>query len=321
MNNKLDLSTIPFVPTTLNNKYGLAQSISQKNFPVLEEITSYHLEIYHDSMRTVHLHTNCNELGFLLSGKIQVLIYFDEKIPTVFTVLPGNLWFIPKGFPHSLNNIGTETSEMFVGFSNATPDNIDISVMIGSMPNILKNSYKPGSSIHSLLVDFIPPTSNYIYCPLPENAKRIKDIEDSPYYFDLNMFMGNSMYKIVNSKTWPILTNKGISLGKFSFKPLQQSETLFTPGSVCLYIILNGKLDIFTPEKTSLTKHNYYFVPNSMIHTAINPCDKELCEFIVFFSDGEKMLTLQNTLNFFGEELSSYNLVNKYFIPEIMIQK
>lgn len=320
-NYKLDLNTIPFDKTTLNNKYGLAKAISKQNFPILEGITSFYLEIYDNSMRTIHYHNNCNELGYLTKGKIQVLIYFDENVPTVFTVESGNLWFIPKGFPHCLLNIDDTIAEMFVGFSNDSPKNIDISVMIGSMPSFIKNNYKPGTNIHDLLKNLEPPTSNYIYCPLPKSAKFIKNTENSPYFYDLNKYQ--SPIKIINSKNWEILKNSDISFGKFTFQPLQTSSTLWTTGSNCLYIILNGNLEIYNPEKNMLTKNNYFFVPDSMLTTVLNPDKTESCEFIVFFScsDNCKMLTLENTLNFFGDELSSYNLVNKYFIPEIFIQK
>ena len=314
---KLELNTIPYVKTTLNNKYGLAKTINSQNFPILQNITSYHLEIYDNSMRTIHMHNNCNELGFLVKGKIQVIIYFDDLYPTVFTVEKGNIWFIPKGFPHCLNNIDDGISEMFVGFSSDSPDSIDISVMIGSMPTLLKNTYDIGSNIHTLLKNLEPPTENYIYCPLPKKYLNIKNTINSQYVYDLNAI--KSPVKIVNSKNWEILKNSGISIGRFIFNPLEISSTLWNVGANCLYIILSGNLDIFIPEKNTLLKHNYFFVPTSMLHTVSNPNISEICEFIVFFScsDNCKMLTLQNTLSFFGEELSSYNLVNKYFIPQM----
>ena len=54
-------------------EYGYAKKITIANFPILTSFSTAYLELYDNSMRAFH-HHNAAELGYLISGHIQVFI-------------------------------------------------------------------------------------------------------------------------------------------------------------------------------------------------------------------------------------------------------
>lgn len=110
-------------------KNGVVWEVYPKNFPLIKGVTCFIIEIYDASMRLPHRHPNANELGYLISGKLEIYMRKYTGNASIFTVSPGMCWFIPIGTLHSLNNIGDTTAVMAIGFNNINAQNIDLPTM------------------------------------------------------------------------------------------------------------------------------------------------------------------------------------------------
>jgi mannose-6-phosphate isomerase-like protein (cupin superfamily) len=146
------------VSTAGIEKYGKAQAVNRLNY--LASFSVFYVEIFDNSMRTIHSH-DCDELGFVQEGVIQVFIWKNAKEYTMTEVTQGNLWFIPSGALHSLNNVGDTNAILRIAFNSTLPSNNDISVLLNGLPQYIKNEYC--ESPHSLLKNFIGPNNNYFF--------------------------------------------------------------------------------------------------------------------------------------------------------------
>lgn len=129
VNYAFDPFSVRSLPHEPYNHFGYAKIITKQNYPSIKGMTVYYIEIFHESMRTIHVHGDCDEIGYVLKGKIQVFIYTPQKV--IFSVDQGGSWFIPRGALHSLNNIGSENAKLFVGFNSDMPSNYDLKKVLG----------------------------------------------------------------------------------------------------------------------------------------------------------------------------------------------
>ena len=76
-------------------------------------------DMVHNAMRVPHWHSNGDEIGLVLDGKIRITMWNGiecEKL--VFTVEKMGTWFIPKGALHCLENIGNNETKFLVCYNN-----------------------------------------------------------------------------------------------------------------------------------------------------------------------------------------------------------
>ena len=68
-------------------KNGNFWEVYPKDFPALTNITCFVLELFDESMRLPHWHPNANELGYLISGKLEIYMWKYTGASTIFTVM------------------------------------------------------------------------------------------------------------------------------------------------------------------------------------------------------------------------------------------
>ena len=306
---KMDIDVLPTIGL---KKYGTATIVDKNNFPVLKTFTSFFVEIYDDSMGTIHTH-DCDEFGYVSEGTVQVYIWESETKNTMIEVPAGNVWFAPSGSLHSVNNVGDTPAVLYVGFNSPTRSNIDISVMLNGLPHYLKNEY--AASPHSLLKNFVGPNDNYIFTTYPKSEVNAKINKNSPYTYNLRnskpYFNDSKIGKIfsVDKSKWPILNR--FSISHYLLEPNVSTSAFWYSSVDALYIICKGNANMYMTlpgynntnekNKVALTARNYFFVPKASQHVICNSSSTNTLDFIVFFSDDtHKMISLSESLLFFG---------------------
>ena len=85
-------------------------------------------------MREPHWHPNTEEMSFCVKGKAIVTIFSPKAEHDTFTVDPGEVFYIPKGYLHYISNISDEAAEFIIAFSHQLPEDLNLSESINSMP-------------------------------------------------------------------------------------------------------------------------------------------------------------------------------------------
>lgn len=285
------LQTVRDIPPFDTKKTGKAYIVSKDNFPILKGITCYTLEVWEESMRIPHWHPNASELGYVVSGEIEVIIWRSPGESAVFTLSTGMCWFIPQAALHSLNNIGKVPAQLLVGFSSESPQDIDLPVAFNGVPAPLRDAY---TSPHTDLRQWTGVIENPLigHCPRDLNLQKV--LTASPYGFDLAkvtpLFTDNNLGSVV----WGVKSNWGIlnaiSVLRAHLKPNVSRDAIWYPDVGTLYIVSQGKgqFNIITtgvkPELIMVTLFDYIFVPPGVLHTFMNTSNEDF-EVIAFFTN------------------------------------
>jgi oxalate decarboxylase len=74
-------------------------------------------DLVDNAMRVPHWHSDGDEIGFVLAGKIRVTIIWNGK-KQVFTAEKNGTWFIPRGTLHCLENVSNIETKFLVSYNN-----------------------------------------------------------------------------------------------------------------------------------------------------------------------------------------------------------
>jgi len=304
------------VVTPLSNSSGKAWEVGLSNFPVLSGVTVFTIEFYDDSMRLPHWHPNCSELGYLLSGKLEIFLWRYTGEASKYTVTPGQCWFIPQGALHALINVSDVTAKMVIGFNTTAVQNIDLPVAFNGIPVPLRNAF---TSPHSTLKDYKGTTVNPLFgvSPLKEV---VKEEINSPYLIDMSRIapLYNGQYGNV---TWAIKDNwnilNDISIIRVILKPNTARDPIWYPDAGTLYVVTKGKatFKLIFPLPTGeyefdASEYDYIYVPVGILHTFWNTTDKDF-EVVGYFTKDNPLpeVSLLLSTGFFPLSIGDYGLV------------
>lgn len=306
-------------------QYGSVQGADGSNY--LASFSLFSVEIYDNSMRTIHSH-QCDEFGFVQDGVIQVFIWKNEKDYTMTTVTKGNLWFIPKGALHSLNNIGEKNAVLRIAFNSKTVLDNEIAVLLNGLPQYIKNEYC--YSPHSLLKHFIGPNTSYLFAPYPKNEVTFKTDQKSPYLYKLEDikpdFYDKNLGKIVSvdKNKWNTLKDKNFSFSHIYLQPNVSTQAFWYMKNDTIYVVYEGNAEIYmtipgqnnNDNKVLLQRDNYYFVPSATQHVIRNSSSTSVLKIAAFYSnDTFEYYSLDQGLLFFGDPIIQSNLITNKMKP------
>lgn len=283
------LPTKKIIKPTEIKKSGTAYMIDKENFPALNGITAYALEVWEECMRLPHWHPNATELGYVVSGEIEIIIWRSPGETAMFTISAGMCWFIPQGSLHSLNNIGKEKAVLLVGFSSDMPQDMDLPVAMNGIPVAIRDVY---TSPHAELREWMGVISNPLLGAYPVNTNVKKVITGSPYGFDFakvsplfdDAKMGSVVWGVKSN--WSILEN--ISILRAKLKSNIARDPIWYPDAATLYVVAKGKAHFhiiisgLDPIPFEVNYLDYIFIPVGVLHTFVNTSDEDF-EVIAFF--------------------------------------
>jgi oxalate decarboxylase len=271
------LATSKDIPLLSTPNTGSVYLVDQDNFKALGDVTCYTLEVWEECMRIPHWHPNASELGYVVSGTIEVIIWRSPGESSMFTLSAGMCWFIPQAALHSLNNIGKEHAQLLVGFSSGKPQDIDLPVAFNGVPLPIRDAY---TAPHKALREWTGVIKNPLVgkCPV---VKAVHDvITGSPYGFDLKKVTPLFSDQKLGNVTWGVKSNwailDDISVLHAHLKPHVARDLIWYPDAGTLYVVSEGSgefhLIIADNEPTALnvTLFDYVYVPPGVLHTFMN---------------------------------------------------
>lgn len=317
MNNRLDnlsafhLQTTTAISPNVISDVGQAYVVDQTNFSALGNITCYTLEIWEDCMRVPHWHPNAAELGYVVSGEIEIIIWRSPGETAMFTLKKGMCWFIPQGALHSLNNIGKNRAQLLVGFSAGIPLDMDLAVAYNGIPVPIRNAY---TSPHKDLRHWQGTTKNLLVSPYA-SPKILHDvITGSPYGFDLEkvtpLFNDNKLGSVIwgVQSNWPILED--ISVLRAHLKPHVARDAIWYPDVGTLYVVSQGVgqfhivMANYQLMPLDVKLFDYIYVPAGVLHTFLNNSDSDFTVTAFFTkANPQPEVSLSVATAFFPNEL------------------
>ncbi|CAF3349857.1 unnamed protein product [Rotaria sp. Silwood2] len=119
---KFDFERLAF---TLTFPEGSIKIASHKHWPIIKNISMSSLCISRESIREPHWRPEAAEIGFVVNGyaRISILLPNDDHQLHTFS-LQNDVYFIPPGYPHYIENIGDKDVKILMFFDQSNADDI-----------------------------------------------------------------------------------------------------------------------------------------------------------------------------------------------------
>lgn len=108
--------------------------VTAKDFPISTTMTGVILELAPGALRELHWHPNADEWQYVIGGSVRVSLFGSRGRYREATIGAGDVGYIPQGYGHSLENVGTDTATILIVFNSGTYESIDISQWLAGQP-------------------------------------------------------------------------------------------------------------------------------------------------------------------------------------------
>lgn len=308
------------ISPTESNEGGSLTCVTSKDMPGLVDLSFANLTLKNRGILKPIWHPNAHKIGYCIQGKCLVTVRSPETTDR-FTVEKGEIFFIPQGFVHQIQNFGETECLINFALNNVHPEFMSFAKSIYSLadPVFTSTFNTPSGFVEGLkkskneeLIVTLPQIKN-----VPERiASRYKfNIEKS----DKIISTKGGYLQLGIKKNLSLLQGLGI-LG-FGLNPGGVVEPHWHTNAGELVYIVKGKtrITILAPdgsvEVLAVNGGQGAFAPASHFHNIENIGGDEV-EVIAFFSHAEPdYIGIGEVLSSFSnEELGAiFNVTPSYF--------
>lgn len=125
---------------TIMNKEGSAKVARQNVWPILQKQALYSLLLTGDAMREPHWHPETAELGYVKNGKGRMSILSPSGTVDTYEMNKGDIYFIPKAYPHHIENLENKDLHILIFFDQPMPQDIGFTASIKSFSDEVLSS-------------------------------------------------------------------------------------------------------------------------------------------------------------------------------------
>lgn len=267
------------------------------NFSILAGMGAALLRLQKGGVREPHWHGNAAELSYCITGNARMTIYSTNARQDTFTIDPGQLTFVPKGYWHDVENIGNEEAKFIVVYNSERPEDLGISASVGSMPaRVLDRIFGINPPGYFDQLNY-KSSQDVIIGPKPSafsSTSTIGTPTTNPHKFNLGgitpqIQTSGGTGKLGMATDFPIL--RGLALFLIELKPTGIIEPHTHPNAGELNYVINGKVrfTVFGPSgqvaTSEIGKGQVFFVPAGYFHYLENPDNMSAGAVASFFNN------------------------------------
>lgn len=119
----------------LANEGGSAKVARGDVWPILTKQALYSLALTGAGMREPHWHPETAEMGYVEKGKGRMSILSPSGQVDTYEMSEGDLYFIPKAYPHHIENLTDSSLHILIFFDQAMPGDVGFTGSVKSYPN------------------------------------------------------------------------------------------------------------------------------------------------------------------------------------------
>ncbi|WP_433622009.1 cupin domain-containing protein [Nocardia sp. CA-120079] len=112
------------MPAPVDSPVGSARTAREQFWPALHDISMYSLRIREDGMREPHWHPVTAEMGYVHRGSARMTIMDPDGTLDTYTVHEGEVYFIPRAYPHHIEVTDSPQIHLLIFFDQPTPADI-----------------------------------------------------------------------------------------------------------------------------------------------------------------------------------------------------
>jgi oxalate decarboxylase len=132
-------------------KGGREWRVDSTRFPISTTVTGVILDLEPGALRELHWHPNADEWQYVIEGDANVTMFGSHGRFRSELLHTGDAGYIPEGYGHSIENVGSQQSRILIGFNTGIYQSIDLSSWIAGNPvDVLATNFsKPESLIRA----------------------------------------------------------------------------------------------------------------------------------------------------------------------------
>ncbi len=310
------------------NDAGKLIEVTSKEVPGFVNISFANLQLKKKGFLKPIWHPNTDKIGYCTQGNCVVTLRSPEK-NEVFSVEEGEIFFIPSGFVHSIQNVGDNDCIINFALNNTLPETMSYTKAIYSLSDsVFTATFKTPSNF----VDGLKKNKNEELITTLSQVKNDSGIGLSPYKFDIEksskVVSTPGGYLQLGTKT--ILQSlQGLGILGFGLNAGGVVEPHWHTNAGELVYIVKGKtrITILSPsgnvETLEVSAGEGAFAPASYFHNIEN-IGKEEVQVIAFFNNAapDYIGIGEVTGEYSNEELSSiFNVKPDYLSPLVKIEE
>ncbi len=287
MSHKFPLrATPPQVSTPLGTKI----QANRANFPILRGLSLYRLTITAGCFREPHWHANADELGYCLAGRLRVTIFASGNLHARFTVTAGEMYFVPSGALHALENVGPDEAEVVITFSDEQVEDFGLSGFVGCLSTaVMGNTW----NLDAAALAGLRRSPESVEFGRAEGAPEIteEDGYPSPFKFAIEaraplVANADGSAIVARRDTWPAL--RAQAMYSVRIHGVGMREPHWHPETAELGFVRQGhaRMTVQSPggsaDTYELHAGDIYFIPRAYPHHIENLDGTEV-HFLIFF--------------------------------------
>ena len=119
------------------HKFGREWRVGADRFPISQTMTGVVLDLEPGGLRELHWHPNADEWQYVIDGQFSVSLFGSHGRYRTETLDKGDVAYIPQGYGHSVENIGSKTGRMLLGFNTGHYQAVDLTQWLAGVPAYL----------------------------------------------------------------------------------------------------------------------------------------------------------------------------------------
>jgi oxalate decarboxylase len=275
-------------------------------FPIFNGngMAAYLLRLKQGGVYEPHWHPNAAELSYCINGRAIMTIFSPNAGYDSFTIDPGELVFVPRGYIHNIENTSDREAKFITAFNYEHPQEIGISGSVGSMPDRVLNAtfgIKPptatffngfnNKSPKDIVIGSKPANTLGATAAIPAADNSMTRITN-PHKFNLEgippqVQTAGGTVALGNANTFPILS--GLACYSLRLNPNGIREPHWHPNAAELDYVIEGRarMTILSPggsvDTFEVNPGQIVFIPPAYFHYIENPDSINNMHFAVFF--------------------------------------
>ncbi len=108
--------------------------VDSTNFPISRTMTGLVIDLDPGALRELHWHPTADEWHYIVEGTVRVTLFGSHGRYRVEQLEQGDVGYIPQGYGHSIENIGSTKARILVGFNSGIYASVDLSQWLAGNP-------------------------------------------------------------------------------------------------------------------------------------------------------------------------------------------
>lgn len=276
---------------------GSITHVDATTFGMLKRLSIRRLILARNGLREPHWHANAHELGYVVHGEALVTIAGSHATRDSFAVRDGDMFFVPSGSLHAIQNLGEGEAEFILAFSHERPEDFGLAASFGAMTTaVLANTYDaPASDFDGFAQIASLPTEPAIVAQPGSVPVENQALHVDPLKFGIETNLPQidgpaGSARQSKTRLWPALDN--IAMYSVRITDRGMREPHWHPETAEMGYVLEGtaRMTILDPDGSKdtyeLAAGDVYFIPPAYPHHIEN-IGEGTTHFLIFFDRGD----------------------------------